>query len=504
MALLLASSAFSQIYFQGNLDQAMAQAKAEKKLVLLDFFSPGWGSCVLLGQQVFENKKFEEFFKTNFIVFRANIQEPGGEEVFEKFNVSATPTVLILTPAGEEIDWHVGYGPPPEKYIERLEKSAKGIDTFKTLSNLYKKDPKNVEVVFKLAQKYNYRYTEEAQQMAAKLFQEVLALDPKGEKGTTDYGEDKVTFTEYAEFSLAQANLFPRGAAPPESRNPEPMKAFIQKYPESKMLRAAYSALGSYYQFSGSKEEARSFFEEYVSKYPEEPSVLYSYVNRIIRDKEPLDRGLELAKKIDELIRFNPVARYRQALAQLYALKQDWEKAEEVFGKRFMEGRANNLAYDLIDYARFWIDQNRNLESAEAMLDLALRLNPETSYIRYSTAGLYVRLKKEEKALQTFGPEYIKDKMQDTSILELYASFWAGQRKNLESALEVAKRLIDLAPKNGSYWATLGFVYRSQGNYSEALKAYEKALEFVTRESMKKSIQKTIEDLQKLIKEKSQ
>lgn len=41
MALLLASSAFSQIYFQGNLDQAMAQAKAEKKLVLLDFFSPG-------------------------------------------------------------------------------------------------------------------------------------------------------------------------------------------------------------------------------------------------------------------------------------------------------------------------------------------------------------------------------------------------------------------------------------------------------------------------------
>lgn len=137
------------------------------------------------------------------------------------------------------------------------------------------------------------------------------------------------------------------------------------------------------------------------------------------------------------------------------------------------------------------------------MLDLALRLNPEVSYVRYSRAGLYLRLKKEEKALQTFGPEYIKDKMKNTSILELYASFWAGQRKNLESALEAAKRLIDLSPKNGSYWMTLGFVYRSQENYSEALKAYEKALELVTQESMKKSIQKAIEDLQKLIKEKT-
>lgn len=83
-----------------------------------------------------------------------------------------------------------------------------------------------------------------------------------------------------------------------------------------------------------------------------------------------------------------------------------------------MEGRTNSLAYDLIDYAQFWIGQNRNLESAESMLDLALRLNPETYYIRYSTAGLYLRLKKEEKALQMFGPEYIQDKMKDTSILE--------------------------------------------------------------------------------------
>ncbi len=41
LALLLSSSAFGQVYFQGTLEEALAKAKAEKKLVLIDFFSPG-------------------------------------------------------------------------------------------------------------------------------------------------------------------------------------------------------------------------------------------------------------------------------------------------------------------------------------------------------------------------------------------------------------------------------------------------------------------------------
>ncbi len=394
----------------------------------------------------------------------------------------------------------MGYGPPPEKYQERIEKTVKGIDTFQSLSRLYNQDPKNVEVVFKLAQKYDSRYTQEAEQKAIQLFQEVLALDPKGEKGTTDYGEDKVTYTEYAEYSLARASLFGRGATP-ESRNPGPLKAFIQKYPQSKMLRAAYSSLSSYYQSSGSKEEAQAFFEEYVSKYPDDPYALYPYVNRIIRDKEPLDRGIELAKKIDEITRYNPLPRYRQALAQLYALKGDWEKAEEVFGKRFMEGRVNSLGSDLISYARFWSEQAKNLESAEAMVDLALKLNPEDTYIHYSAAGIYLRLKKEEKALEVFGPEFIKTKMNDTSSLNIYAYFWGGQNKNMESALAAAQKLVELAPKASRSWSTLGMVYRNLKNLPEALKAYEKALSLAKQDFEKQSLQKQVEALQKQIKE---
>jgi hypothetical protein len=39
--LVLATAASAQTWFKGTLDQAIAKAKTEKKLVLLDFYSSG-------------------------------------------------------------------------------------------------------------------------------------------------------------------------------------------------------------------------------------------------------------------------------------------------------------------------------------------------------------------------------------------------------------------------------------------------------------------------------
>ncbi len=41
LVLVLASFASAQSWFQGSLDQALAKAKAENKLVLVDFYSGG-------------------------------------------------------------------------------------------------------------------------------------------------------------------------------------------------------------------------------------------------------------------------------------------------------------------------------------------------------------------------------------------------------------------------------------------------------------------------------
>jgi len=41
LVLVMASAAAAQTWFTGTVDEAVAKAKAEKKLVLLDFYSSG-------------------------------------------------------------------------------------------------------------------------------------------------------------------------------------------------------------------------------------------------------------------------------------------------------------------------------------------------------------------------------------------------------------------------------------------------------------------------------
>lgn len=409
------------------------------------------------------------------MLYRATRGEELGDELYKRFNIRATPTVLLVGNNGSEIDWLVGYGPPPEGYLEKLEKSVKGIDTFKSLSDRYAREPKNVEAVLKLAQKWDRRYNEEK---ALELFNKVIALDPEGKMGTTKYREEKVTFTEFAEFSIGRLAFYSR------KRNAEPLKTFIKKYPESKILKDAYRYMSMNYRTMGSKEEAAKFFEEYVSKYPDDPSVLDSYVARIIRDNDNIERGIELGEKIKDIMKYNPDSTYMKSLAEVYLLNDDKDKADKAYGKRFMEGRVSQLVYALRDYADFWVRKKTNTESAEEMMDFAVKLKPDSTYILRSAATIYVKLDKVEKALNIYGHEYIKNYIDKSSTLVSYARFWANLGKNLESALEAAKKSVELSP-SAYNWDTLSRVYEKSNNYGEALKAQEKAVELAGEQAQR-------------------
>ena len=52
---------------------------------------------------------------------------------------------------GKEVDWIVGYGPPADKHLEKIQNAIAGIDTYGALNARYAKEPANVEVLFKLA-----------------------------------------------------------------------------------------------------------------------------------------------------------------------------------------------------------------------------------------------------------------------------------------------------------------------------------------------------------------
>ncbi len=377
---------------------------------------------------------------------------------------------MILDSDGSEYDWILGYDPPPDNFQGQLEKALRGEDTFKSIFAAYAKDPKNIDVVFKLARKYDDRLDGEK---STEKYKEVIALDPKGTAGsyTTEYTKVTVPFTQYAEFAIATANIYM------QKPDLEPAKAFIRKYPESKLAKETYDRMSRYYTFQASKEEAAGFFAEYTAKYPYDAHVLDKWLMRIVKDKEPLDKGAELVARIEELTQEYRVPGINRDIADLYFLKDDTEEAEKAYGKDFMETKVGRFAYDLVSYANFWLGKNANQESAVAMAETALKLQPDNAYILQQVAAAYIKTDQDEKALAVFGPDYIKSKTGDANSLYGYARFWSMQGKNLDSALKAAEKSVEMKPHISYTWSTLSDVQMKLKHYPEALKAAEKAYE---------------------------
>lgn len=402
-------------------------------------------------------------------------QEPDGRPAFDRFKVRATPTILFFDPDGAELDWIVGYGGPPEEFQKQFDKVLAGTDTFKSLSVQVANDPKNVGLVFKLAGKWDDRYD---QAKAADLYKQVIALDPEGKAGTTEYGGGRgqakvtVSYTQMAEFNIANNAMSSR---PPDIA---PFLAFTAKYLDSQIVKDAYSRVSSFYGRQGAKEDATKFFEDYTKRFPNDAMAASGWVTRIIFDKEPLDKGIELAQKAISLSQGRAAMSGWQNLGRLYVLKGDKAKA--------------------IDAA----DQMMKAASAAPPAGGQMGAMPATPVAGGPAAAgapgaaqIYLDAGAPEKALAIYGPAYVTQNEKSGPMLTRYVQFWAQQGTNLDSALAAAKKAVELSAESYGSYTTLSGVYQKMKNYGEALKASEKALSLAPAQppQIKETIQKSID-----------
>ncbi len=365
----------------------------------------------------------------------------------------------------------------------------RGEGTFKTLQTAYVANPKDVTAIFGLARKWQDRGDTVK---AREKYNEVIALDPDGRAGSYTDENSWVTapFTEFARLSLALANL--RG------RNPDvaPVKAFIAQNPKSRLVKVAYMEMGDYYAGGAPKEEADKYFSEYTSRFPDDPAASAMWLARVIRDKGPAEKAVELAERLRELSAVIPDPRLSQIIAQAYDLAGDKDKAAAAYGRTFMQGRVDSLASNLAAYVDYWVDKKENLESATAMAEAAARLKPGDPYYVRRVAYVYCAAGQEAKALEVYGPAWLEKNGAGLSAQDIrsYATFWLRQGNNLDSALAAAKRTVELEPRTYYLWTTLSDVYAKMGNMPEAIRAAEKAVEFADTQS-KAAMQKKLEAL---------
>jgi thiol-disulfide isomerase/thioredoxin len=116
----------------GDFDAAVAQAKAEKKDLFVDFTGSDWcGWCIRLNEEVFSHEEFLSAVKKDFVLValdyprspeaKAKVPNPERNKALsEKYQITGFPTILLMTPDGD-VFGKTGYrkgGPTP--YVEHV------------------------------------------------------------------------------------------------------------------------------------------------------------------------------------------------------------------------------------------------------------------------------------------------------------------------------------------------------------------------------------------------
>ena len=132
LALILASTFLVHADWTTDYKGALAQAKAQKKLVLLDFTGSDWcGYCKLLDKEVFTQASFKDFADKNYVA--VTLDYPHGtalpdavkqqnDDLAKQFKIDGFPTLIVLDADGKELGREVGYEPGsgPDAVIAKL------------------------------------------------------------------------------------------------------------------------------------------------------------------------------------------------------------------------------------------------------------------------------------------------------------------------------------------------------------------------------------------------
>ena len=122
--------------WQTDLPKAVAQARTEKKLVLLEFTGSDWcPPCKALRKNVLNSSDFAAYARTNLVLVeidfpkhkqQSDAEKQANETLAKKFAVEGFPTVILLDVDGRQRLKQVGYDDSSAKdFVARLAAAVK-------------------------------------------------------------------------------------------------------------------------------------------------------------------------------------------------------------------------------------------------------------------------------------------------------------------------------------------------------------------------------------------
>jgi thiol-disulfide isomerase/thioredoxin len=114
---------------------ALDHAKAEKKLILIDFTGSDWcGWCVKLDKEILSTQEFQNYADKNLILLKVDFPKKASltpnlakqnNDLKAQYQIKGFPTLVVLNSNAQEVDRIVGFGPiknGTQALISRLNK----------------------------------------------------------------------------------------------------------------------------------------------------------------------------------------------------------------------------------------------------------------------------------------------------------------------------------------------------------------------------------------------
>ena len=95
-------------FFHGTWDEALAKAEAEDKLIFVDAYASWCGPCKAMARNVFPVAEVGDFFNSNFINMKFDMEKAESADFRKKHRVSAYPTLLFINAKNDVVHKSVG------------------------------------------------------------------------------------------------------------------------------------------------------------------------------------------------------------------------------------------------------------------------------------------------------------------------------------------------------------------------------------------------------------
>jgi protein disulfide-isomerase len=132
---LTVCSAFAKPGWSEDYEASLAKAKAEDKMVLLDFTGSDWcGWCIKIDDEIFSKPKFKSYAKDNLVLVELDFPrgktqtkaiKEQNQKLMAKYGIEGFPTIIVLNADGKKVG-ELGYMEGgPDAFVAELEKLAK-------------------------------------------------------------------------------------------------------------------------------------------------------------------------------------------------------------------------------------------------------------------------------------------------------------------------------------------------------------------------------------------